>query len=47
LIFVWLPINQTTGMEATFSMGDDAPLAMLSARPHVPYDYLRQRFAQV
>jgi len=36
-----------TGIEATFSMGDDAPLAALSSRPHVPFDYLRQLFAQV
>ena len=35
------------GVEATFSMGDDAPLAALSSRPHVPFDYLRQLFAQV
>ena len=35
------------GMEATYSMGDDAPLAVLSALPHVPYNYFRQRFAQV
>jgi glutamate synthase (ferredoxin) len=37
----------STGGEATFSMGDDAPLAVLSDRPHVLYDYFRQRFAQV
>jgi len=35
------------GVEATTSMGDDAPLAALSAMPHVLYDYFKQRFAQV
>jgi glutamate synthase (ferredoxin) len=33
--------------EPTFCMGDDIPLAVLSARPHVLYDYFKQRFAQV
>ena len=37
----------TTGKEATYCMGDDAPLAVLSEKPHVAYDYLKQRFAQV
>jgi Glutamate synthase central domain len=36
-----------TGKETTFSMGDDIPLAVLSQRPHVLYDYFKQRFAQV
>lgn len=36
-----------TGKETTFSMGDDIPLAVLSERPHVLYDYFKQRFAQV
>eukprot|EP00968_Pinguiococcus_pyrenoidosus_P029101 scaffold8318_cov659-Pinguiococcus_pyrenoidosus.AAC.1 len=36
-----------TGKEATFCMGDDAPLAVLSTKPHVLYDYFKQRFAQV
>jgi len=35
------------GIEATFCMGDDAPLAALSAMPHTLYDYFKQRFAQV
>ncbi|BAZ90291.1 glutamate synthase [Raphidiopsis curvata NIES-932] len=36
-----------TGGEPTFSMGDDIPLAVLSAKPHLLYDYFKQRFAQV
>lgn len=35
------------GKESTFCMGDDIPLAVLSERPHVLYDYFKQRFAQV
>nr|WDB00029.1 glutamate synthase [Cyanidium sp. THAL103] len=35
------------GKEPTFCMGDDAPLAVLSNRPHVLYSYFKQRFAQV
>ncbi|MCM1985033.1 glutamate synthase large subunit [Lyngbya confervoides] len=35
------------GKEPTFCMGDDIPLAILSDRPHVLYDYFKQRFAQV
>jgi len=35
------------GKEATFCMGDDTPLAILSAKPHLLYDYFKQRFAQV
>lgn len=35
------------GVEATSSMGDDAPLAALSSMPHTLYDYFKQRFAQV
>eukprot|EP01035_Chromulina_nebulosa_P019014 gene19014-24834_t len=35
------------GIEATYCMGDDAPLACLSAFPHTLYDYFKQRFAQV
>jgi glutamate synthase (ferredoxin) len=35
------------GKEPTFCMGDDAPLAVLSAKPHLLYDYFKQRFAQV
>ena len=33
--------------ETTYSMGDDAPLAVLSERPHPLYNYFKQRFAQV
>lgn len=36
-----------SGKETTYSMGDDAPIAVLSERPHTPYNYLKQRFAQV
>lgn len=35
------------GKEPTFCMGDDAPLAVLSQKPHMLYDYFKQRFAQV
>ncbi|WP_219884771.1 glutamate synthase large subunit [Merismopedia glauca] len=35
------------GKEPTFCMGDDIPLAVLSSKPHVLYDYFKQRFAQV
>lgn len=35
------------GSEPTFCMGDDIPLAVLSQRPHLLYDYFKQRFAQV
>ncbi|TVP59151.1 MAG: glutamate synthase subunit alpha [Nodularia sp. (in: Bacteria)] len=35
------------GKEATFCMGDDIPLAVLSVKPHLLYDYFKQRFAQV
>lgn len=35
------------GQEATGSMGDDTPLAVLSTRPRLLYDYFRQQFAQV
>jgi glutamate synthase (ferredoxin) len=33
--------------ETTYCMGDDAPLACLSERPHPLYNYFKQRFAQV
>lgn len=33
--------------ETTYSMGDDAPIAVLSERPHPTYNYFKQRFAQV
>jgi glutamate synthase (ferredoxin) len=33
--------------ETTYSMGDDAPLAVLSERNHPLFNYFKQRFAQV
>ena len=33
--------------EPRFSMGNDAPLPVLSGKPHVLYDYFTERFAQV
>jgi len=35
------------GKEPTYCMGDDIPLAVLSDKPHLLYDYFKQRFAQV
>jgi glutamate synthase (NADPH/NADH) large chain len=35
------------GQEATGSMGDDTPMAVLSSQPRNLYDYFRQQFAQV
>jgi glutamate synthase (ferredoxin) len=35
------------GKEPTFCMGDDIPLAVLSGKPRLLYDYFKQRFAQV
>ena len=35
------------GMEATSSMGDDTPLAVLSLQPRVLFTYFKQNFAQV
>ncbi|CAM6047747.1 unnamed protein product [Sphagnum compactum] len=35
------------GKEPTFCMGDDTPLAVLSHKPHMLFDYFKQRFAQV
>lgn len=35
------------GSEPTFCMGDDVPLAVLSSKPRLLYDYFKQRFAQV
>jgi glutamate synthase (ferredoxin) len=35
------------GKEPTFCMGDDIPLAVLSNKPRLLYDYFKQRFAQV
>ncbi len=36
-----------TGQEATGSMGDDTPMAVLSQKQRPVYDYFRQQFAQV
>ncbi|GAB2210097.1 hypothetical protein Droror1_Dr00015350 [Drosera rotundifolia] len=35
------------GKEPTFCMGDDIPLAAISQKAHMLYDYFKQRFAQV
>src|SRR5204863_2294485 len=35
------------GLEPLGSMGDDAPLAVLSAKPRLLFSYFKQRFAQV
>ncbi|MBD2139498.1 glutamate synthase subunit alpha [Anabaena sp. FACHB-1237] len=40
-------VMASTGAEPTFCMGDDIPLAVLSSKPHLLYDYFKQRFAQV
>ncbi len=37
----------TKGQEPTASMGNDTPLAVLSNRPQIFFDYFRQQFAQV
>ncbi len=37
----------TSGGEPVGSMGDDTPLAVLSKRPRLLYDYFKQLFAQV
>ena len=37
----------SVGKEPTFCMGDDIPLAILSDKPHLLYNYFKQRFAQV
>ncbi len=36
-----------TGMEAVYSMGDDAALSVLSTKPKLLYTYFKQLFAQV
>ncbi len=46
LRFVLSPMA-AEGHEALWSMGDDAPLAILSDKPRALADYFRQRFAQV
>jgi hypothetical protein len=35
-----------SGGEPTFCMGDDTPLPVLADKPHVLYNYFKQRFAQ-
>lgn len=35
------------GVEALGSMGNDAPLAVMSIRQKLPFDYFKQMFAQV
>jgi coproporphyrinogen III oxidase-like Fe-S oxidoreductase len=42
-----LSVNPETEQEATGSMGDDTPMAVLSRRTRPLYDYFRQAFAQV
>nr|QCI08451.1 glutamate synthase [Spermothamnion repens] len=37
----------SSAKEPTFCMGDDIPLAVLSQKKHLLYDYFKQRFAQV
>nr|YP_010619619.1 Glutamate synthase [Tayloriella tenebrosa]WAX03632.1 Glutamate synthase [Tayloriella tenebrosa] len=37
----------SSAKEPTFCMGDDIPLAVLSSKPRLVYDYFKQRFAQV
>ena len=37
----------TNGQEPTASMGNDTPLAALSDRPQIFFNYFRQQFAQV
>ena len=37
----------TTGAEPIHSMGNDTPLAVLSDKPQLLYNYFRQQFAQV
>ncbi len=44
--FVIKPILEK-GIEATGSMGDDTPLAVLSKKPKLLFSYFRQLFAQV
>jgi len=42
-----LNVMARNGQEVTASMGDDAPMAVLSQRQRSVYDYFRQKFAQV
>jgi len=43
---ILLPMLES-GKEAVGSMGDDTPLACLSSKPRMIFDYFKQRFAQV
>ncbi len=43
---IFRPLSETS-QEATGSMGDDTPMAVLSHRIRPLYDYFRQQFAQV
>jgi len=43
---ILLPMAQRA-REPRFSMGNDAPLPILSSKPHTLYDYFAERFAQV
>lgn len=42
-----LNVMPASGTEPVFSMGDDTPLAILSKKPKVLFDFFRQLFAQV
>ncbi|NOX07986.1 MAG: glutamate synthase large subunit [Gammaproteobacteria bacterium] len=42
-----LRVLAEVGQEATGSMGDDTPIAVLTQTLRSPYDYFRQQFAQV
>ncbi|GIS37316.1 MAG: hypothetical protein Ct9H90mP9_3460 [Pseudomonadota bacterium] len=46
LMVLMLPMIETPG-EATGSMGNDTPLAVLSSKPRLLFDYFKQIFAQV
>ena len=46
LKFLLAPMAEI-GIEATGSMGNDAPIAAMSDRPKLLYNYFRQNFAQV
>lgn len=43
---VIIPMS-VNGAEPVSSMGNDTPLAILSSRPQLLYNYFRQQFAQV
>ncbi len=43
---ILLPMAQRA-REPRFAMGNDAPLPVLSSKPHTLYDYFAERFAQV